>query len=298
MPEYSLKPWKFLLLTFGCKVNQYESEALREAWTSFGGVETLKACEANLICINSCAITAKGERDCRAAIARVRRENSYAKIILTGCAASLYDQEENNLTKPDLIVKQNLKEQLLNNPLEILAKIDQPIAEILPLALDSGTPNHNPPFSIKTYKRARAVLKIQDGCKHRCTYCIVPTLRPNLASRKPEEIFLEAKRLVENGFAEIILSGINLKQYGQDQKEFGDFWSVLINLEHELINYTDRVRIRLSSIEPSQLTPLGLEVLAQSHLICPQLHISLQHASLLILAKLSKKLANFGPNLA
>ena len=300
MPQYSVKPWKFLLLTFGCKVNQYESEAIREAWFNLGGIETSRIEDADLICINSCAITSKGELDCRAAIAQVRRKNSAAKIILTGCAAKLYPNLPlNDPNRPNLILDQKDKASLLNDPWTMFkaSTTDQDLQNCpsnllkptLPLHFDSGNAKLYPPFSIATYKRARAVLKIQDGCTHRCTYCIVPSLRKNLSSRHPHEIIAEAKRLCLNGFAEIIISGINLKQYGLDQPEFGNFWSLIAHLERELAtNFSKPPRIRLSSIEPSQLTTQGLEVLAQSKLLCPQLHISLQHASQRILKRMGR----------
>ena len=289
MPTHLARHWKFLLLTFGCKVNQYESEALREAWLGLGGLEVETPNCADLICINSCAITAKGERDCRAAIARMKRANPKAQIILTGCAANIYpkDLKTDDPTRPTLIVEQSCKAKLLSDPWELLqvAQVET-VQATLTLAANSG---NYPPFRIATYQRARPVIKIQDGCTHRCTYCIVPTLRQNLASREPSEIIAEAKRLLQSGFAEIILSGINLKQYGKDAPSFGNFWALIARLEEEILPIIDhKVRIRLSSIEPSQLTPEGLEVLAQSKLICPHLHISLQHTSPSILKRMGR----------
>ena len=270
--------WKFLFLTFGCKVNQYETEALREAWCKLGGQECKDPQAADVICINSCAITAKGERDCRAAIYRIRRANQHAKLILTGCAALLCaNLGHAKDLQIDAIVPQANKASLLAGPFKLLPPTSCAPTDIYP------------PFAISSYQRARPVLKIQDGCTHHCTYCIVPNMRPVLASRSPQDIVAEARRLLTQGFPELIISGINLKLYAKDKPEFGDFWHLLNYLEQELSpEYAGRARLRLSSIEPSQLTPQGLETLAAGKLLCPHLHISLQHVTPHILQRMGR----------
>lgn len=270
--------WKFHITTFGCKVNQYESEALREAWLRQGGVECETPADADVCCVNSCAITAMGERDARNAVFRLRREAPRARIVLTGCAAKLFEQftprKQAEYARPDRIIHQQDKTALLANPLEL--------AEIEP-----ASPTAYPTFSIAAYRRSRPVVKVQDGCAHRCTYCIVPLTRGAPRSRKREDILAEIGRLAGEGHAEIMLSGINLNQYGRDCG--GDFWDLLAWLDASLApRYMGRLRLRISSLEPSQLNARGIDVLLGAKMLCPHLHISLQHASARVLKRMGR----------
>lgn len=274
--------WKFFIITFGCKVNQYESQSLREAWPALGGAECADPAEADVICINSCAVTAKGERDARNAVFRLRRRAPKALHILTGCAARLFIDYRPapgvEYAIPDLLLPQEKKSLLLLGPFEA-----QKAAALPCLAA------HFPPFQISSFTRARPVLKLQDGCSHGCTYCIVPLTRGPARSRPPAEILAEARRLLEAGHAEIMLSGINLRQYGRDAPEYGDFWDILRMLDTQLApEYYGRARLRISSLEPSQLNARGTDVLQGCRLLCPHLHISLQHASPTVLRRMGR----------
>ncbi|MGE9985666.1 MiaB/RimO family radical SAM methylthiotransferase [Desulfovibrio sp. SGI.169] len=273
--------WKFFIATFGCKVNQYESQALREAWQKLGGVECDAPGEADVLCVNSCAITAKGERDARNAVFRLRREAPAARLILTGCAARLFADFRPRpgaiWAEPDLLVPQEEKSRLLRGP--------------WPEKNDSAFPADAafPPFQIRSFRRARPVLKVQDGCAHRCTYCIVPLTRGKPRSRAPQEILEEARRLLRAGHAELMLSGVNLRQYGRDIPGHGDFWSLLHFLDKNLApEFAGRARLRISSLEPSQLVGRGLATLKGCRLLCPHLHISLQHASPAVLRRMGR----------
>jgi MiaB/RimO family radical SAM methylthiotransferase len=151
-----------------------------------------------------------------------------------------------------------------------------------------------PDFRISGYGRSRAVLKVQDGCSQGCAYCIVPLARGPARSRPPAETLAEARRLLEAGFREIILSGVNLRQYRHGEsraagKRQGDFWDLLAMLEAELGPvWTGRARLRISSLEPGQLTPRALEVLGQSRLLAPHLHLSLQSGSPAVLRRMGR----------
>lgn len=289
--------WKFFILTFGCKVNQYESQSLREAWQRLGGSECAAPAEADVLCVNSCAVTAKGERDARNAVFRLRRQAPDATLILTGCAAKLFaDYRPRPGAKwaaPDLLVPQEEKSRLLAGPWAIselnCAQPDAPHTP-LPAAQTAGaTSTAFPPFRIASFKRARPVLKIQDGCGHRCTYCIVPLTRGKPRSRQAGEVLAEARRLLEAGHAEIMLSGINLRQYGRDDPACGDFWDLLRSLDKALApEFAGRARFRISSLEPSQLDARGIETLTACRMLCPHLHISLQHASPAVLRRMGR----------
>ncbi len=296
-----MSAWKFYLVTFGCKVNQYETQSLREAWITQGGAECSAPGEADVVCVNSCAITSKGERDARNAVFRLRREAPTARLILTGCAARLFADYKPRpgaiWAASDLLVPQEEKSRLLNGP---WADLDgdctvQSAAEALPatlsMTLDPATqaaPSAFPPFQISAFKRARPVLKVQDGCAHRCTYCIVPSTRGKPRSRPVEEIVSEARRLLLAGHTEIMISGINLGQYGRGT-DTGDFWNLLRTLDAALApEFAQTARLRISSLEPGQLDQLGLDVLLACRMLCPHLHISLQHGSQAVLKRMGR----------
>lgn len=289
--------WKFFILTFGCKVNQYESQSLREAWQRLGGSECASPAQADVLCVNSCAVTAKGERDARNAVFRLRREAPDARLILTGCAARLFaayrPRPGAQWAAPDLLVPQAEKSRLLAGPWAV-SQADCAPPDARPEAIPGAqtAPARStafPPFHIASFKRARPVLKVQDGCGHRCTYCIVPLTRGKPRSRRPEEVLAEARRLLEAGHAEIMLSGINLRQYGRDDPGCGDFWDLLRMLDKLLApEFAGQARFRISSLEPSQLDARGIETLAACRMLCPHLHISLQHASPAVLRRMGR----------
>ncbi len=279
----AMQHWKFIFITFGCKVNQYETQSLREAWSALGGEECSAPSLADVLCINSCAITAKGERDARNAVYRLRREAPEGRIILTGCSARLfaaYTPRANAIwAQPDLIVPQEEKYRLLAGPWVDME--DSPTE-------GEKTVTAFPPFRIAGFTRARPVLKVQDGCAHRCTYCIVPQTRGKPRSRPVRDIIDEARLLLASGHAELMISGINLAQYGRDS-DTGDFWSLLRSLDEALApEFAGRARLRISSLEPGQLNRRGLDVLRSCSMLCPHLHISLQHASQVILKRMGR----------
>lgn len=287
-----MSTWKFHLLTFGCKVNQYESQSLREAWQRQGGEECDDPALADIICVNSCAITAKGERDARAALLRLRRVAPQARLILTGCAAQLPGVLEPTRRRgaqqpqptADCIIPQADKARLLDALPPSLPEDGQRAPQAATDAAQAF-----PPFAIDGFRRARPVLKVQDGCEHRCTYCIVPLTRGRCRSREPQAVLAEARRLLRGGYAELMISGINLRQYGRDKPEYGDFWSLLVWLDRELApEFAGKARLRISSLEPGQLDARGVESLLACRLVCPHLHISLQHASPQVLRRMGR----------
>ncbi|MGE4290889.1 MAG: MiaB/RimO family radical SAM methylthiotransferase [Desulfovibrio sp.] len=241
--------------TLGCKINQYETQAIAEAWRGGGWESAESAAEADVILVNSCAVTAKAVADLRKTVRRLNRENPDAGIIVTGCAAQILREELAELPGVVRVVPQEDKAELLRP--------------------------HAASFSISDYPRARAVVMVQDGCSHGCTYCIVPLTRGPSRSREPSEILDEAEQLLDKGFHELILSGVNLRQFGRDLAPgpLGnalDFWDLLCLLEERLARFAGRARLRLSSVEPGQLGDKALEVLGGSRLACPHLHLSLQ----------------------
>ncbi len=309
--------WTFHIVTLGCKINQYESQAIREAWTALGGREVRLEESPHVFLVNSCAITARGERDTRHALYRLSRHyaaqshqadlaedmtsnavsNSHSCVrILTGCAAPLvaktFSQQEQS-TYFDVLIPPQAKAWLLQAPKHWGGE-DMPCASVASALTipDTVYPFGQDGFSIKAFHRARPVLKVQDGCSHRCTYCIVPLVRGKSVSRPAADIVTEAQRLLEAGHSEIMLSGINLHHYGRDFPKTDtvrDFWDLVALLEKNLApSWKGKGRLRISSLEPSQLNAKGLDILTSSSLLCPHVHLSLQHGSPPVLKRMGR----------
>ena len=315
----------FYIVTLGCKVNQYETQSLRESWQEQGLIEVHEPVEADVLVVNSCAITAKAVADVRATIRKLHRENPSASVVVTGCAAEVMGSDLEQIEGVAQVVRRLEKGSLLKR--ESLTALSQ----------ESDATKAFPPFSISDFNRSRAVLKIQDGCSHCCTYCIVPRARGGAVSRPLKEALDEAGRLLEAGFAEIVISGINLRQFHlastkkhgktrggersqnrlalDDGDRFGDasgnvfgdvfgnhspcgtgcsdntddFWEFISALEQRFApDWAGKARFRISSLEPGQLTAQGVDVLGKSQLIAPHLHLSLQSGSDAVLTRMGR----------
>ncbi len=262
----------FAIRTLGCKINQYESQALRESWLARGWTEA-DAPRARLVLFNSCAVTADAVRTLRNQVRQVHRANPKAEIVITGCAAQVLSFELEELPGVTLVLDQTRKTGLASYP---------DIGPAMPMSAF-------PPLRISDFERARPVLKIQDGCSHGCTYCIVPLTRGPSRSRSVADILAEARRLLASGFREIILGGINLRHFGRDLPGTPDLWDLLAALDAELApEWAGRARLRLSSLDPAQLGNKALDALAASRLVCPHLHLSLQSLSPEILRSMGR----------
>ena len=277
---------KFHVATLGCKINQYESQALAESWAREH--ERVDAPEAaDLILVNSCAVTANAVADLRQLVRKLHRSNPAAEIVVTGCAAQVMAEELAELPGVTRVVAQADKAELL-----------EPLRPLAVSTAGEATEERNgndpvagrfPGFAISDYHRARAVVKIQDGCSHHCTYCIVPLTRGPSVSRPMGEVLAEARRLLDGGFRELILSGVNLRHFGRDLPGRPDFWDLVSRLEGEFADeWKGRARLRISSVEPGQLTDKALDVLAASSLVCPQLHLSLQSGDPKVLRRMGR----------
>lgn len=276
---------RFHLATLGCKVNQYESQSLREAWLGQGCAEAADPAGADVVVVNSCAVTAGALADLRQLVAKVRRVNPGARIVVTGCAAQAVRHEVEAIAGVDCIVPQAEKATLLTGI---------PLADLRPEPAKDATRGRRayPTFSVTASPRARAQVKVQDGCSHGCTYCIVPLARGTAVSREPEEVLAECARLLAGGWRELVLSGINLRQYHAGRR---NFWGLLRFLDERLgPEWAGRARLRLSSLDPGQLGPEALDALAASRLACPQLHLSLQAGSPAVLGRMNR--AHYNPS--
>ena len=262
----------FHIITLGCKVNQYESQAIRESWAAKGYEETDHPEKASVLLVNSCAVTSRAMNDVMRTIRRLHRDAPDAEIIVTGCAAQA---EPGTLAEMDGVSR-------------VVSQRDKTTLTGVEPGPREEAPGF-PPLAISDFNRARAVLKVQDGCSHRCTYCIIPLTRGRSVSRLPEEVVTEAKRLFTAGVREITLCGINLRQYGRDLTPRTDFWDLVHTLDDRLApGWAGKARLRISSLEPADLTDKGFDVLSASRLVCPHLHISLQSGSRSVLKRMGR----------
>lgn len=249
---------KVAIKTLGCKVNQAESDILATTF-SREGVEVVSfGEEADLYIVNSCAVTKEAENKTRQMVNRILRNNLAPRVILTGCYARLISQERKNPFKePVFLLPSFPKEREILNLVEKWWGKKFPLAEY-PL----------PP-------RSRAWIKVEDGCDHFCSYCLIPHLRGEVRSEEKEKIIRQAQALEREGIREIVLCGINLGYYGKDKEG-----ESLITLLRELLDNTSVVRFRLSSIEPFLVDEEFIErYFSLPDRVCPHFHLPLQSGS-------------------
>ncbi len=268
--------FSFHIITYGCKVNQYESQAIREKWQSFGASEVFALTQdqaIDIFLLSGCAVTATAISDARQMLGKLSRDFPNSKIIVTGCAAGAEPQDFQNKNVLACIAQKDKANLLEFHPFELPEKFVEN--------------NNFPNFEITDFARSRPILKIQDGCSHACTYCIVPYTRGKARSRDVKSSLSELGRLLDAGFREIMISGINLRQYYADKE---NFWGFLRRVQNEFgKEWTGRARLRLSSLEPKQLNNEALETLEQCQLLCPHLHLSLQSGSASVLARMGRE---------
>ena len=258
----------FELKTLGCKVNQYESQALRERLLGLGFKESPNQ-GADICIVNTCSVTQRAETDSLEAVRAFNRNNPQAKIFVTGCSAQ---------NSPEIISRINGVQAVLgNNKKESLAGIlDGKEAPDISL---------NKPEVSSFHKHTRAFLKIQDGCNYGCSYCIIPKLRGASHSRQLAQIVKEAKQLADNGYKEIVLCGICLGAYGRD---LGDKEG-LVRVIEELEKIEGLARLRLSSIEASDVRPALIQKMGDSSKLCRHLHIPFQSGDDAVLKLMRRK---------
>lgn len=312
---------RFHCLTLGCRINQYETQALREAWAALGLAETGDPARAGVILVNSCAVTAKAVAGLRAALRRLARQSPGARLVLTGCAAQAHGAELARAFPGLAVVPQARKAELLAGPPGPpgapapqacapgpCASADSPVPGAPALAAPGpgaplpaparaaaaapAAPRAFPPFAVRGSARARAAVMVQDGCSQGCAYCIVPLTRGGPVSREPGAVIAEVDALFAAGWREAVLSGVNLRQYGLGQGH--DFWDLLAAVDAALApRWAGRARLRLSSLDPAQLGPKALDVLGAARLVCPHLHLSLQSLAPAVLRRMGR--GHYGP---
>jgi threonylcarbamoyladenosine tRNA methylthiotransferase MtaB len=248
-------------VTFGCKVNQYDTQELRERLLERGLAEVPDPARADLVVINSCTVTERGAADARRAVRRAVRANPAARVVVTGCAA-----EE----RPDFF-------RALPGVAQVIGNADKTRLARLVLGDPDGPPATGAPASfgggIRRFEgRSRAFLKVQDGCDLKCSVCIIPAVRGTVRSRAPAEVLDEARRLLDAGYRELVLTGVHLGGYGREPGAPAG----LATLVRALDALPGDFRLRLSSIEADELRPPLLDALAACERVSPHLHVPLQ----------------------
>ncbi len=261
---------KVKFYTLGCKVNQYDTQEIRERFLEAGYQEAQGKQAADVYVVNTCTVTAKADKDSLYYIHRSHRENPKARLIVTGCLAQLEAKRIKAQPGVSLVVPNKNKKKILSLLSGSRAGKEQGISF----------------FAGHT----RVFLKIQDGCNNFCSYCRVPLARGVSRSRTLEDILEEARRLVQSGFREIVLTGICLGSFGRDLKPQRNLVEVISALEE--IN--DLLRIRLSSIEAGDITDELIEKIRGSAKLCRHLHIPIQSGDNLILGKMRRKYTHQG----
>ena len=273
---------RFCITTLGCKVNQCESDALASLLASDGGLaEPDRAC-ADVIVINTCAVTGKAAMQSRQAIRQAIRSNPHAKIVVTGCYAQTAPEQIRRIKGVDLIVGHIDKLRIAQF---VRSRHPQPRSPVLRHQAVDQTATFDAMPSVAPENRTRAFLKIQDGCNTFCTYCIVPYARGRSRSMPVKDVVNHIETLSADQFREVVLTGIHLGVYGRDLRPPTTLAALL-----EQISRTTRMpRIRLSSIEPTEIEAPILALMAgsQSH-ICPHLHIPMQSGDNQVLKRMGR----------
>ena len=259
----------FSVTTLGCKVNHYESEAIIAALLSAGWELVDGDSPVDIHIINTCTVTGKASLQSRQAIRRAARRHPGARVIVTGCYAQSAPREIANIPGVREVVGTGAKHRIPQMLLSVAGP--EPVSAV---GADAAhrLADFDDPGIIVTGGRTRPFLKIQDGCDAFCTYCIIPHARGRSRSMLPESVVAHAQRLEAAGYHEVVLTGIHLGLYGRDLSPPVD----LTALVRRLLSATGIARIRLSSIEPGEITPALVEMAATSGRLCPHFHIPLQ----------------------
>lgn len=271
---------KVAFYTLGCKVNQYETEAMTELFEKNGYISVNSEEYADVYVINTCTVTHMSDRKSRQYIRRMKKKNPNAIIAVVGCYSQVSPEEILDIEEVNLVMGTNDRKAIVEN-------IDN-------LTVDSKVSTVDDIMKVKDFEsieisqtngRTRAFIKIQDGCDRYCTYCIIPYARGRIRSRKMDEIVEEIEILSRNGFKEVVLTGIHVASYGKDLRDGSDILTVL----KEVHNIDGIERIRLSSVEPKLFTDEFISEICSLEKLAPHFHLSLQSGSDGVLQRMNRR---------
>jgi threonylcarbamoyladenosine tRNA methylthiotransferase MtaB len=261
------------VITFGCRLNTYESEAIKEL--------SAKAGIQNAFIINTCAVTAEAERQARQEIRKIRRLNPDAKIIVTGCAAQINPHKFSEMNEVDQVIGNQEKMQP-----ETYLKLAEGLMERVQVN-DIMAVKETASHLVSGFDgKSRAFVQIQNGCNHRCTFCTIPYGRGNSRSVALGDIVKQIETLLENGYEEIVLTGVDITAYGEDlpgQPTLGQTIKRMLGLVPDLR------RLRLSSLDPVEIDESLWHLIADEERLMPHLHLSLQAGDNMILKRMKRR---------
>ncbi len=259
------------IITFGCRLNSFESEVIREHARNAG-------CGSETIIFNTCAVTGEAERQLRQAIRKARRENPHARIIVAGCAVQIAPKKYAEMEEVD---------QLIGNDLKLKAEAWKSLAEERVIVSDIMAVREAEGHLIEGMEgRARAFLQVQSGCNHRCTFCIIPFGRGNSRSVPFEDITRQAEKFVESGYNEIVLTGVDITSYGTDLPDEPALGQMMKRL---LVTVPELKRLRLSSIDPVEIDEDLWDLIEKEPRLMPHLHLSIQAGDDMILKRMKRR---------
>jgi threonylcarbamoyladenosine tRNA methylthiotransferase MtaB len=252
----------------GCRLNEAELESWTQQFARKGHELALDSSDADLVVFNSCSVTAEADRKSRKLINRIRRENPQSKLLVTGCYASLQQEAVKSQLGVDLVITNQQKDQLVEQALEHFQFTEQAPIE-----------NNHALFS---RGRHRAFIKVQDGCRYRCTFCIVTLARGEERSRSRQEIIEEINRIHQTGIQEVVITGVHVGGYGSD------IGSNLYDLLSAILDETSVPRVRLASVEPWDL-PDNFFQLFKNPRLMPHMHLPLQSGADSVLRRMARR---------
>ena len=256
---------KVEIITLGCKVNQYESQAMLGILEEAGHTRASRR-EADAVIVNSCTVTSASDGKTRSLLRKIKAENPGCAIVLTGCMPQAFPKAAEELPEADIVLG-NTDRAHIAEVLDRYFRDGKRIVEVR----DHPAQEAFEKLQVRDFHdRTRAFLKIEDGCNRFCSYCIIPYARGRVRSKPLTELCGEVRELAESGYREIVLTGINLSAYGQD------LGLHLCDAVEEVCAIDGILRVRLGSLEPEQLEKPVIERLAKQEKLCPQFHLSLQ----------------------
>lgn len=268
--------------TFGCRLNQYDTETIRTLLDEFGGWRSVPFREpADVYVVNTCSVTARADATCRKAIRRIHAERPDSAIVVTGCYAQRAPREIAELPGVRLIVGAadrgsiaQKMERMADRALEIAVSPISEASEFIDVAIT------------EMMEHSRAFVKVQEGCNESCSFCIVPQTRGASRSRSPQSVIAQVRELLSSGYLEIVLTGVHLGDYGLD---LPGNRRMLVELVRDILAIPKLQRFRLSSIEPASITDELIELMASHEKFARHFHIPLQSASNAILARMKRR---------
>ena len=269
----------FLINTLGCKVNAYESQAVKEILLKNGYIERNDK-DPDVVIINTCAVTKMAEHKSRQKVSSLAKKYPSSIIVVCGCSSQLHPNSYSQIEGVDIVIGNN-------NHLEIMTLLEKYNKEHKQqISLDDSTRKRTyQNIKITSFdEKVRAFVKIGDGCDNFCAYCIIPFTRGKLRSRPREEILDEIKALIKNDYKEIVLTGIDSASYG---REFDDY--KFDDLLEDILKIEGLKRLRISSIEASQITDRFISLMKNNKIVAPHLHIPLQSGSDTVLKRMRRK---------